>query len=82
MAVLKRLWNTRLPARCTPPNEIEPVVIECKPFAFGKFCQRYVEIALQCIGDYYIANRSTCRAHQVMMMPGEVFGKFIQTTIL
>jgi hypothetical protein len=58
------------------------VVIECETFAFGKLCQRNVEVALQCIGDYYVTNRSACRAHQVMMMPGEVFGKFIQTTIL
>jgi hypothetical protein len=57
-------------------------MIECKPFALGKLCQRNVEVALKCIGDYYVTNRSTCRAHQVMMMPGEMFSKFIQTTVL
>jgi hypothetical protein len=57
-------------------------MIESKPFAFSKFRQRNVEVTLQGIGDHYVTNRSTCRAHQVMMMPGEAFREFIQTTVL
>jgi hypothetical protein len=53
------------------------VVIESKPLALSKFGKRAIEVALQCIGNHHVTNRSTCRAHQVMMMTGEVFSKFI-----
>jgi hypothetical protein len=50
------------------------VVIKRKALTLGKFGERTVEIALQRVGNHYVANCSTCRAHQVMMVSSEVFG--------